>query len=268
MQLAKNNFVIQVLDNDNFYLWDNTKLDIQELAKEAIVYKYLQRKEYLFAKDSQQEILKPDNNYSSAFSIPTFSDLRDALHYYKVHMVRKCSCLLLTPVWYDKNRLFLKNAQEHNMRDSLAQFLKSTMRATSVEVRPEQTVDTSHPVDIKVTWTFTNRLALIEIKWLGTPKYEDGHLGSPYGEPRARAGAKQLAEYLDANVIQAPGYNTKGYLVIIDGRRTKLKENSTEINFEEGFYYSAKKIKFNPEYHKQRSDFEEPICMFVEPIIS
>src|SRR5207248_846259 len=118
------------------------------------------------------------------------SELGDALEHYRTKMVRESSCKILSKAWADEQRIFVKNAQEWVMRDSLTQFLKCHLRG-NFEVRPEQVVDESHPVDIKVTWWGTNSLAIIEIKWLGTPKYDDGRLGTQYSDARAREGAKQ-----------------------------------------------------------------------------
>src|SRR6266700_638480 len=185
-------------------------------------------------------------------------------HHYKSHQVRYSSCPILQHIWHDNNRLFLKNAPEHFMRDSLTHFLKIRLRG-SIEVRPEQIVDDSHPVDIKVTWFSTNRLALIEIKWLGTPMKPDGHRGNSYTDYRAREGAKQLVEYLEANLQQAPTHITRGYLVIIDCRRANLNDTTTTIDQQNGFHFRDREIRFNPEYHQQRKDFEKPIRMFAEP---
>jgi hypothetical protein len=150
------------------------------------------------------------------------------------------------------------------MRNSLTQFLKHTLRG-NVEVRPEQIVNATRPVDIKVTWFMSNRLALIEIKWIGASKGKKGKLTKRF-DGRAREGASQLADYLDANGVQAPAHESRGYLVVLDGRRGTLKSSTTHINTANGFKYEGKEISYSPEFHNKRSDFEVPFRMFIEPI--
>ncbi len=93
----------------------------------------------------------------------------------------------------------------------------------------------------------------------------DGHRGNSYTDYRAREGAKQLVEYLEANLQQAPTHITRGYLVIIDCRRANLNDTTTTIDQQNGFHFRDREIRFNPEYHQQRKDFEKPIRMFAEP---
>ena len=180
-------------------------------------------------------------------------------------MIKDSSCPTFNNVWHDEKRIYFKHAQEHIIRKSLTQYLKTTFRG-DCEVRAEQNMDESHPVDIKITWSFSQRLALIEIKWLGTPC--DGlKVGKPYSEHRARDGAKQLSDYLDSNRNQSPYHITRGYLVVIDGRRRGINQHVThQVNRENAFYFESKEISYNPKYHELRNDFEEPIRMFAEPL--
>ncbi len=261
---VKGAITIQVLDNGQMLLWNRKTPDVKKLAKKAVVYLYKNYTEFFLANDIKSAVPKINAAYASMFSIPTFSDLKTALEHYRVKMARYSSCKILSEAWFDDNRIFLKNAQEWVMRNSLTQFLKCHLRG-DLEVRPEQIVDESHPVDIKVTWWSTNRLALIEIKWLGTPKYKAHRIGTPYGDSRANKGAKQLADYLDENNRQAPTHITIGYLVVIDARRAGLKPTTKTIDAIKGLHYKHKEIKFEPEYHEKRSDFATPIRMFVEP---
>jgi hypothetical protein len=265
-QLVGSSFIVQVLNNGHLLLENNPPSDVHKtLSDRAVVYRYSNESEFFWAKGECKQVPKLVTAYASMFAIPTFSNLRDALEHYKTRFVRYCSCKILSGVWRDDNRIFLKNAQESVMRDSLTQFLKTTLRDVA-EVRPEQNVDDSHPVDIKVTWVYAQKLALIEIKWLGTPKYDDGRLGQMYTDYRAREGAKQLADYLDSNKRQAPTHVTRGYLVLIDGRRYGLKSETISIEKAAGFYFENKEIDYDPKYHEIRDDFEIPLRMFVEPI--
>ena len=202
--------------------------------------------------------------YSSIFAIPTFDDLKLALFGYRDKHVRRTSCRILEQVWRGQKRIIFRAGPEPTMRNSLTQFLKACLRG-NVEVRPEQNVDESHPVDIKVTWFMSNRLALIEIKWLGASTKTARTLVR-YSDSRARSGAKQLADYLDENAIQAPRQQTRGYLVIFDGRRAKIKPSTRRVNHADGFKYEHSEIVFSPKHHEKRSDFEPPIRMFMEPV--
>jgi hypothetical protein len=152
------------------------------------------------------------------------------------------------------------------MRRSLFKYLYDVLSGDA-EIRPEQIVDESHPVDIKVTWTFANRLALIEIKWIGDSRQPDGSSATSYRDARARSGAKQLAEYLDANRQLTPTHHTKGYLVVFDARRAGLGEGVDIVSREQGLQFERQEVEYDPEYHKERRDFAKPLRFFVEPIL-
>jgi DNA repair exonuclease SbcCD ATPase subunit len=111
----------------------------------------------------------------------------------------------------------------------------------------------------------TVRIALIEIKWLGKSR-NNAKITSEYTQARALSGASQLADYLDMNKVQAPTHKTRGYLVIIDGRRAKLKKQTDRVNVLDGMKYAGIEISYNPRYHDHRTDFELPVRMFAEPI--
>ena len=112
----------------------------------------------------------------------------------------------------------------------------------------------------------TYHIALIEIKWLGKSLDENGKITTNYSAWRAKQGAKQLADYLDSNRGQVPTHQTIGYLVVIDARRRGLNELSISVNYVNGLFYKDAEVKYSPEYHRIRNDFERPIRMFVEPI--
>ena len=151
------------------------------------------------------------------------------------------------------------------MRRSLDRFLKASLGA-GYEVRPEQVMDESHPVDIKVTYTPANRLMIIEIKWLGDSRDGSGHVTVEHRDARAKEGATQLADYLDQNRAQAPFHVCHGYYVIIDARRRRLRPDATTINRQDGLHYANQDIAFNPEYHRLRRDYDTPYRMFAEPV--
>jgi hypothetical protein len=258
--------VIQPLASGEYLVWSGTEVDGGAVSGAAIVYRYEARQEWVFIRGTPYRVLNPLRVHASIFAVPTFRELREAIEYYAVRMARTSTCQILSRAWYDEGRLFLKSGPEADMRDSLTQFLRITLR--NAEVRPEQNVDTTHPIDIKVIWELTNRLALIEIKWLGKSLDEKGGQTANYSEGRARQGAKQLAEYLDANRTGAPGKQSRGYLVVFDARRWRIKPGATTVSIPDGMRYRDSEIRYAPEYHQVRDDFEAPVRMFVEPTCS
>jgi hypothetical protein len=234
------------------------------LAKAAVVYEYRNREEYFLAGNERKEMIRFDPTAESQFAVPTFFTLREALNAYAEEHVRLSGCPVLSKTWADSSRLFFKPGPEREMRRSLTHFLKSRLGA-SYEVRPEQPMGESNPVDIKVTYSPAKRLMIIEIKWLGDSRNEAGGIGVSYRDARAKQGAKQLADYLDRNAAQAPLHVTQGYYVIIDARRRGLRQDSTTISKEDGLFYADKEVVFDPEYHLLRPDFDVPRRMFAEP---
>jgi hypothetical protein len=253
--------VIRIRDR-GYECWSDKVIDPSVISSKAIVYCFEGRAER-FVVDGEDLYVRPfDTAQASVFARPTFGSLREALQRYH-NRVRTSACPLFKAAWEDDNRLFFRSRAEKEMRLSLHQYLATVLR--DAEVRPEQNVDESHPVDIKVTWMFTTRLALIEIKWLGKSR-DAGRITAVHGNARAKKGAKQLADYLDKNRSQAPEHVTRGYLVVVDGRRRGLKPESTSVTQEDGLHYVGVEITFDPEYHKSRNDLDEPIRLFCEPI--
>jgi len=256
--------VVQLLQSGQFLVSQTADIDPVQVAQDCVVYTYENRTEMFYAGSASSPVINPAEGYASVFAIPTFDDLKLALNEYRDKQARRTSCRILTEAWKGQKRIIFRAGPEPTMRNSLAQFLKACLRG-NVEVRPEQVVDDSHPVDIKVTWFMSNRLALIEIKWLGASGKSTRTLVR-HGDSRARDGAKQLADYLDGNAVQAPRQETRGYLVVFDGRRGRVKPWTRRINHADGFKYERAEIVFVPKYHETRSDFEVPIRMFMEPV--
>jgi len=261
--VAHGEIAIQALAHGQFRVWRGIKFDVKAIAQKTVVYRYHRFTEQFHTKNDQAEVINYVQGLPSVFAIPTFASLRDAIEHYGLTMARHSSCKILNKVWHDQDRIFLKNASEYILRDSLTQYLKNVMR--DAEVRPEQVVDESHPVDIKVTWLFNNRLALIEIKWIGTSRTDAGAILA-YQDARANQGAKQLAEYLDWNIQQAPVHITRGFLVVFDARRRALKPATVSVNTADGLHHQDVPIKFDPKYDELRKDFEKPARLFLEPI--
>ena len=241
-------------------------VDAAKLSASAIVYTF----------DGSDHFVTPDGvidlpaspAFESLFATPTFVDLQNALDHYKVTLALRSRCQILRSCWDDDERLVLCNRPESTMRDSLEEFLVSTLRGyDAIEVRAEQPVDRSHPVDLKITWSFTNRIAYIEIKWLGDSLNRRRTRLLKYRDKRARDGAKQLAEYLDLDKPQSPSHVVMGYLVVLDARRRGLKANDRGITMEQASYYRNQDINYEVRYEETRSDFAKPVRMFLEPAI-
>jgi hypothetical protein len=257
------NVVLQALSDGRLLLWRNVEIDIRAVAAIAVVYQYEGRREFFFAGETGTEVEKV-GQYASLYAIPAFSDVREALEHYRTDMAKESSCKILENVWADSGRLFFVNRPEAIMRDSLIQFLKITVR--DAETRPEQNMNARSPVDIKVTFNFSPRIAIIEIKWMGVSIHGNGRIAVRYSDSRARAGARQLVRYLNWNKKEAPHHLTRGYLVVFDARRRSLKQNSAAISPQRGAYYRNRDVQFNPRFDQIRADFEPPIRMFMEPV--
>ncbi len=266
LQNEADSLSVEVCSDRSLRYARNAELDLKLLSEEAIVYVYRNRQDAFVIRGETCEIPNPYAGYASIFSVPTFSELRDALEDYKRRIVRTCNCEILSHSWQGGGvgpRLFFVHGPEEAMRKSLAQFLNAVLRET--EVAQEQNVDETHPVDIKITWMLCNRIALIEVKWLGKSVAPDGHRTADHGPARANTGARQLAEYIDEAYQRTPLHLRRGYLVVIDGRRRNLYDGRISIDRENGLWYQDQEITYEPAYHRDRTDFEEPIRMFAEP---
>lgn len=243
---------------------DIARLDT--LAANSVIYCYKGGDEEFWAGTERKPVVRMDAAARSQFSIPTLSNLREALQHYERENVRESTCYLFKQAWQDNKRLFFKASPEAKMRDSLTQFLRNRLGGDH-DVWPEQNVNEKNPVDIRVQPKFTNnRLMLIEIKWLGYSVADDGHITARHKEPRAQEGATQLAQYLDEQLRTAPSHVVQGYYVIIDGRRENLREGATEISRTNGLHYELKDITFSIAPHLTRHDFDHPYRMFARPV--
>jgi hypothetical protein len=248
--------------------YDNIEeVDISGIIKTDFVYQYKVEensttKELIHTK-TKSCILPTIPGSDSFFAIATFKDLKDSLHHYRTTIAPQAGCYLLKQAMHSESRIFFGEKPEHFLRDSLMSFLTIRLRGENPEVRNEQNINGSNPVDIKVSWGYTNHIALIEVKWLGKSLLSTRKFTSYY-ESRAHEGAKQLAGYLDDNKIQVPNYNTQGYLVVFDMRRKNTKIDTTSITPKDGLFYENKEIAYEQKYLK-RDDFELPIRMFIKP---
>ncbi len=242
---------------------------LETLARTSVVYHYQGTHEEFLAGSQRKSVPRYDPSARSQFSVPTFSNLRDALQHFAGENVRESTCYIFRKVWHDANRLFLIAGPESLMRDSLTQFLRNRLGGDH-DVWPEQNMNEKNPVDIRVNPRFSNnRLMLIEIKWMGDSVARDGHVTAQPRNSRAQEGVDQLANYLDEQRRSAPTSVIQGYYVVIDARRRNLPPyaaTAMTITRENGLYYEHQAISFEPSPHLTRIDFDEPYRMFARPV--
>lgn len=265
-QLSGTQLTIEIRDNNDLLISLDFIPSLNDLRANSVVYQRINEVESFLGK-TQQKPLPTISNTDSYFSVQTYKGLESALDAYDIIVARHSTkCPYLRNVWFDKNKIFFKPKPEDDLRDSLIYFLEIRLRDVA-EVRHEQVIYGSLRVDIKVTWNFTKKIGLIEIKWLGKSLASFGvKFSANYSNGRANEGADQLAKYLDLNKISVPTRNTKGYLVIFEGRRWQTNNNTQYITKKNGLHYDNKAITYNTDYANTRPDFAKPIRFFMEPI--
>lgn len=266
--------IIQVLSDGKLYLWENETLDPIIEKADILVYNYQGNREYFFANKGKIEITAYPKGSRYATQ---YMDLMNALNSYKNMKVLQSSCRTFNEVWHDNNRLFFKsegagkNIPEKYMQESLNDYLHSNLfvRGISTEVNREFNVNEEKPkpVDIRVHWKEANRIALIEIKWLGVVKTSKG-TSYKHDNPRANNGIVQLKDYHDSALTDMPTSIIKSYLVVIDGRRNNLKEDMVEISYKDGMHYKDVELEIDEDkrYFESMPYFEKPIRMFAAPV--
>lgn len=264
---AIHDLIVEIREDGSPFVWKTIPTEISNVINTGVVYRLLQSVETFSINGAAMPVLKVIEGAISQFLLNSFTDLREALLAYRDSMARTSKCHLLCEAWAEKNRLWFDTKPEFRLRKALHNHLYSYLRHDGIDLREEQNVDDSHPVDIKVVWRMENRSAIVEVKWIGKSiNLKTRKITANYGDARARRGAKQLAEYLEAHRQQAAKEDTRGYLVVFDCRRKKLKPTATALAKADGLHYRNREIAYNPEFHKARQDFDEPIRMFLEPV--
>lgn len=257
---------VEVRPDGTFLEWKTLPPPVKSVIKHSIFYKLESSVEAFTIKGKKFIAPKVVENSISQFFLEVFPSLTDALFSYRDTMARVSTCFILREAWDDPNRLWFKTKPERMMRRALCNYLQARLRHDGLELMPEQNVDESHPVDIKIEWKDTNRVALIEIKWLGQSRNPaTKRQTTKYTESRAKSGAKQLIDYLNSYRQAAPRSMAKGYLVVFDGRRKALNKQVTALSHAHGMHYENREISYAPS-HLRRPDFEKPLRMFLEPI--
>lgn len=243
--------------------------NLTELASAAVVYNHDGHTERLLAGTQNQPIQRWATELASNLAKPTFRSLDDALDHYE-RTARDTQCDTLAKAWeggVDGPRLVLSTRPERHMRDSLYRALVYMLR--HADITREHVTDDTKPVDIRVKWRSSNVEALIEIKWLGrslsaesTPEelsYTD------YRPSRAQDGAKQLADYLEREKSNSGANALKGYLVVFDARRRRVKGPADRLNASDALHFQNRELSFEPDYASLRPDFEKPRRYFMAP---
>lgn len=254
----------KVLRSGQVAIYNVSIADAASLSKDHLVYVFNGSVEIFIANEKQLEIINPyPTVHSTIFAKPTFRSLEHALEIYQNQIARKTSCIILSQAWDSEWRTCYRKKPEVVMRRSLYQFLNGYLQ--DAEVRPEQIVDESHPVDIKVSWLFSIQRGIIEIKWLGDSR-EKGVIKTSYRDARAKEGAQQLADYLDSSETWGGNVQTRGYLVIFDGRRRNVRNDTGKLSCADGYHYRDQEIAYSPDFSVTRKDYARPSRFFMDPI--
>jgi len=265
-------FVIQIIDG-NLYFWDGFDEDMLLNGTNSLIYKFHNNREYFIA--NKQTIEITEQYFGSRFS-NEFWELNKFLEKYALQKIRQSSCPIFNESWFDNNRIFFKGGgkdiPEKFMQKSLKNFIDD-IRIFKGEIGQfendrEYTLNAERPVDLIVKWEKSNRIALIEIKWLGKSKNQEGEITSTHTNSRANEGYQQLKEYFELAKRDNPTKIIKCYLVVIDGRRWQTKNDTTTISLTNGMHYENIELDIDSEkrYWESYPNIEEPIRMFVEPI--
>jgi hypothetical protein len=259
---------IQVLADGRIGVSD-VPLDFSTVAATAIGYRF----EYRTSGGCVEQVLVGTDvtdvanatGFPSAFAIPTFDDLRDALEKYGQMVLEPTSPIAAS--WRDDQRLAFLPKPERHMRRALETYLRHALRDGRPQLRPEQNVNETNPVDIEVSWPYGGRLAWIEIKWLGySGNKNTRRWTTPYREPRALEGLHQLKNYVESGLgrVSIP---VAAYLVVFDARRHELKATETSISQARGMYYEFRDIPY-PAATLEMTELEQPVRYFLRPICS
>lgn len=254
---------LHVLEGGKFLLWKRDTAPIN-LPSDTIIYRYEPDKGERFWVDGTERKTEV-SGFPRLFGSPTFFDLSEALDHYAISMVRYCDCAVLAEAWREEGRAVWKARPEIHMRRSLYQYLRSALRNGRPDVHQESPADDKNPVDITVRWADSNRIALIEIKWLGHSGLLDPpRLTTQYRENRAHDGLRQLVDYLELTRARAPKYDRRGYLAVFDGRRDGTTVETMRCDPDLGMAYADAHIVYDQAL-LDRHDVARPVRFFCEP---
>lgn len=255
---------IQVLEDELLLMREEA--DCVVLADRAVVYRFDGGDHFVI--DGGLWAVENTTSFPSRWRVPTFFDLADSLQHYQTAVSPTCRCPHLRSAWHDAPRRWIfKNKPEEVLQDSVEQHVINSLRLGRTEIRREQPIQGKKPPDIKITWSGTNRLAFIEVKWMGASVHEsEPRISWRPDEAEANKGAKQLADYLDENSTEAPEHQTMGFLVVFDGRRKDIEYDTTTLTREQAMWFATRDIPFEPDFASLRHDFADPLRCFLAPL--
>lgn len=269
--------VLHIFQEDlNIYIYENESASRIEELSECLIYIYHNNAERMILNGTSVSL--PRVLKGSTFS-QYYIELQTALDYYRMNVVRFSSCEILKNIWHDlDNRYYLESngsgndEPEIHIQKSLRQFLSnytSALRGTTVDVEREHNVigTSSHkPVDLIVRWKDANRVALIEIKWLGKTKNRKGVIKGNNGVSRAINGLNQLYGYYCKQKTDTPSCNIRAQLVVLDARRL-YEFADGYLTSKCGLHFQNEEIVLTKASERilEITDFERPARMFAEP---
>lgn len=267
----KGALAIQVFSDDRLLMWNEADETVLRGNDRIVTYIFRNNEEVFIAKGEEFPIsIYP---FGSRFA-PQYFELAEALDDFRVSIVQHSSCPLLKKAWFDAKLIFFagggKDMPESHLQESLHNFLKIRLRGIRLVLRELNLVDgTGRPVDVAVYWGEANRMAIIEIKWLGKSKHPNGTISTTYSNSRVNEGLLQLKGYFDTAGNNMPTTIIQAYLVMIDGRRRNTNAATTSVNRDDGFHYEGELLTIadDRQYFNDHLGFQTPIRMFAIPII-
>ncbi|WP_343448953.1 hypothetical protein [Micromonospora oryzae] len=259
----KGALTLQILPENRLAVWE-VSTDPAALQGKALAYVYDRKVGERFWVNGVLSETSVQVGYP-LFAAPLFYDLHAALKTYAVMHARSSECPILVDAWREPARVMWRPKPEAIMRKSLYHFLRISLRDGRPDIQQEALADDQYPVDITVRWAESNRIGIVEIKWLG----KSGDLDPPrvtktYSEGRAADGLRQLVDYLELTKVRAPLFDRRGYLVVFDGRRARVRPETAMCERSHGMAYENKNITYDPT-HLARHDIAEPVRCFCEP---
>lgn len=260
---SADDLTIEVLPGGRMRYWVGSYAHSQV---DRLVYRFKGPARESFTVAGVEVDVPPLDGHLSRYAVPYFLSLEEALEKYEEQCARFSQCPILSRAWRDAARLIFAPKPEHHMRDSLVFWLRNTLRGHSdLEVMPEQNVNATRPVDIKVHWSVGRQISMIEVKWLGKSAVDGAkRWGSQYSASRATDGLDQLATYLDLYRVESPQFDARGHLVVFDGRRDGLKLAGTPLTRSKAFKHQSDVPKYDSAL-LGRPDMAFPKRFFLEP---
>lgn len=202
----------------------------------------------------------------SPFALSYFRDLDSALQDYYEFKARESADSHLAQIWADPDRLVLKNKPEKHMRRSLHDYLATRLRDAEPDVLQEQNVNETEPVDVRIQWLDSNRLSLLEVKWLGDSLGPEGEVSVKYRDARAREGYTQTRDYIHSQRATLRNHIVRGQMVLFDARRRGVSKRSDGVyECVDRWAYQSQEVDYGDVLVNEMG-VEEPRRFFLQPV--